>query len=172
MHTKYGAGVFSIKYQRIDQISRGESHSDLLERVEKVTSNILETGKNQLPTFLKQPNTVQNQSLACEDIFVALLRRYHRAMRREGMVTHVERLVFYCRRTSASTAPCTSRRMCCPTLGGHPWSPFIRGGPFLDPVLTEHVSSSSQFEAITPTSPRGSLFPHPVLTTCTGVPRS
>ena len=26
-----------------------------------------------------------------------------------------ERLVFYCRTTSASTAPCTSRRMCCPT---------------------------------------------------------
>ena len=25
-----------------------------------------------------------------------------------------ERLVFYCRTTSASTAPCTSRRMCCP----------------------------------------------------------
>ena len=26
-----------------------------------------------------------------------------------------QRLVFYCRTTSASTAPCTSRRMCCPT---------------------------------------------------------
>ena len=26
-----------------------------------------------------------------------------------------DRLVFYCRTTSASTAPCTSRRMCCPT---------------------------------------------------------
>ena len=26
-----------------------------------------------------------------------------------------ERLVFYCRTTSASTTPCTSRRMCCPT---------------------------------------------------------
>jgi len=25
-----------------------------------------------------------------------------------------ERLVFYCRTTSANTAPCTSRRMCCP----------------------------------------------------------
>ena len=24
-----------------------------------------------------------------------------------------QRLVFYCRTTSASTAPCTSRRMCC-----------------------------------------------------------
>ena len=27
----------------------------------------------------------------------------------------VETLVLYCRTTSASTAPCTSRRMCCPT---------------------------------------------------------
>ena len=27
----------------------------------------------------------------------------------------LERLVFYCRTTSASTAPCTSRRMCCLT---------------------------------------------------------
>jgi len=27
----------------------------------------------------------------------------------------LERLVFYCRTTSASTAPCTPRRMCCPT---------------------------------------------------------
>jgi len=27
----------------------------------------------------------------------------------------LQRLVFYCRTTSASTAPCTSRRMCCPT---------------------------------------------------------
>ena len=26
-----------------------------------------------------------------------------------------EKLIFYCRTTSASTAPCTSRRMCCPT---------------------------------------------------------
>ena len=29
--------------------------------------------------------------------------------------SHVERLVFHCRTTSASTAPCTSRGMCCPT---------------------------------------------------------
>ena len=28
---------------------------------------------------------------------------------------HQQRLVFYCRTTSASTAPCTSRRLCCPT---------------------------------------------------------
>ena len=30
-------------------------------------------------------------------------------------LTLQERLVFYCRTTSASTAPCTSRRTCCPT---------------------------------------------------------
>ena len=30
-------------------------------------------------------------------------------------LTMAERFVFYCRTTSASTAPCTSRRMCCPT---------------------------------------------------------
>jgi hypothetical protein len=27
----------------------------------------------------------------------------------------LQKLMFYCRRTSARTAPCTSRRMCCPT---------------------------------------------------------
>jgi len=32
-----------------------------------------------------------------------------------GPCVRPERLVFYCRTTSASTAPCTSRRMCCPT---------------------------------------------------------
>ena len=30
-------------------------------------------------------------------------------------VTTAERLVFHCQRTSASTAPCTSTRMCCNT---------------------------------------------------------
>ena len=33
-----------------------------------------------------------------------------------------ERLVFYCRTTSASTAPCTSRRMCCPTRCASYWA--------------------------------------------------
>jgi len=35
--------------------------------------------------------------------------------RRCGKRPGIERLVFHCRTTSASTAPCTSRRMCCPT---------------------------------------------------------
>jgi hypothetical protein len=40
-----------------------------------------------------------------------------------------ERLVCYCRTTSASTAPCTSRRMCCPThCASHcaPCQPLLR----------------------------------------------
>ena len=40
-----------------------------------------------------------------------------------------KRLVFYCRTTSASTAPCTSRRMCCPTHCANncaPCQPLVR----------------------------------------------
>jgi len=40
-----------------------------------------------------------------------------------------QRLVFCCRTTSASTAPCTSRRMCCPTHGAGycaPCQPLLR----------------------------------------------
>ena len=31
------------------------------------------------------------------------------------VLSHPQRLVLYCRTTSANTAPCTSRRVCCPT---------------------------------------------------------
>ena len=53
-----------------------------------------------------------------------------------------ERLVFYCRTTSASTAPCTSRRMCCPTLCASyyaPCQPLLRAfsGWFRSPPPTE-----------------------------------
>jgi hypothetical protein len=44
-----------------------------------------------------------------------------------------ERLVFHCRTTSASIAPCTSRRMCCPTHCARysaPCQPLLRAFAF------------------------------------------
>ena len=50
----------------------------------------------------------------------------HAPVRRdEDAVVPVARLIFYCRTTSASTASCTSRRMCCPTHCA-PCQPLLR----------------------------------------------
>ena len=51
----------------------------------------------------------------CRMSYMCLSRRGHGRRVRARGETPEERLVFYCRTTSASTAPYTSRRMCCPT---------------------------------------------------------
>jgi len=59
--------------------------------------------------------------------------------------TVVERLVFYCRTTSASTAPCTSRSMCCLTHCASycaPCQPLLRWFSLLHLHQTSGVNSA------------------------------
>jgi len=78
-------------------------------------------------------------------IFFKQLRRLPNS-RTNPHTSQREGLVFYCRTTSASTAPCTSRSMCCPTHCASycaPCLPLLRAffGWIRSPSPTTHQSA-------------------------------
>jgi hypothetical protein len=85
-------------------------------------------------------------------------KRAHQIGEAKSIETELERSVFHCRTTSASTAPCTSRRMCCPAHCASycvPCQPLLPAfsGWIRSPPPTDRATNPERMDSAKPAAP-------------------